>query len=510
MSDERRDEETGRALGRAIESQSIRSTPYASSRLAQKVDRPAGRGWTYVLPMAAALALFVAMGAFFFSRGPQGVATPDTSPSPSMSATTGPAPTPIPPPTATSGPIATESALVYFARDMLPPLGHSIPAAAPFRTLPAAERISARVRTLWGAPAPSTAGLINAFPSRPGGSPLRNVTTTLSGDTATVIIDAGTWDGLSSAETIALVGQLVYTITEEPGIRRAVLREPGKDHMVIGTGILKEPLSREDVNGYRTFNRTDGGEITAGDGQLAADIVDWRASAEDVAPGLGRFVVELKPTGPLPHQGFVPSFTAKLEQGRNANDQEPGKYVLRLELPDAYWPQTPGEAFHCCPFKPVDKTPIRLVAAYPLGSGSGRPGVGFGIQLDDARPWRVTVMQSPLRVVVDIGGHPDAVSDSVAVYRPQPGATVDRTFTVSGLARAFEANVSWRLRDQSGRIVANGFTTASIGTSAVWGSFQTSVTVPPTVTGNATLEVFWGSPRDGSDVGLVKVRLWVP
>lgn len=501
MSDERRDDETGRALGRAIESQTVRETPYAASRLARRIERPAGRGWTYALPIAAALALFVAMGAFFATRGPQaGVATPDTSPSPMAAATSGPAPTPTP----TSGPtaMATEPALVYFARDGLPPVGAPVPAAAPFRTLPATERISARIRALWDAPAPPTGRLGNVFGPHVGGSSLRSVTTTIAGETATVIIDAGTWDSLSSAETIALAQQLVYTITEEPGIRRAAVREPGKDHTVVGTGIWKDPQSREDVMGYRVR----GSEITAGDRALAADIVDWRASVDDVTPGLGRFVVELKPTGQA-SPGFTPNFTAKLEAGRNANDQEPGKYVLRLELPDAYWPQAQGEAFHCCPLKIVGRTPVRQVAAYPLGATGGRPGVGFGIELDDARPWRVFVMDSPLRVVVDIGGHPDAVSADIAVYAPRPADEVARTFTVSGVSRTFESNVNWRLRDSNDRVVANGFTTSLGGSGPRWGTFQMSVTAPATVGGNVTLEVLWGSPRDGSDVGLVRIPL---
>lgn len=499
MSDQRQDDETiGRALGRAVESQAVRETPFERSRIARRVDRPPGRGWTYALPVAAALALFVAMGAFFAGRGPQGVTTPDASATPSVSATSGPRRTESPAPSATVAPAG--SALVYFARDGLPPVGATVSAAAPFRTLPAAERISARVRALWDARAPS-ADLGNVFRPHRGGTSLANVTTTISGDTATVVIDAGSWDSLSSTEGIALIQQLVYTITEESGIRRAAVREPGKDHAIIGNGILKDGLGREDVFGYRVK----GGDISAGDGELAADVVDWRASVDDVAPGLGRFVVELKPAGQVP-QGFVPRFTAKLEQGRNANEQEPGKYVLRLELPDAYWPLTPGEAFHG-PLKVIGKTPIRQLSAYPLGGGGGRPGVAFAVELDDARPWRVTVMQSPLRVVVDIGGAPDAVSESVAVYAPRPGATVDRTFTVSGLARAFEANVNWRLRDSSGRVVATGFTTASIGTSAAWGTFEATVTVPTSVSGNVKLEVFWGSPRDGSDVGLVGIPL---
>ena len=500
MSDERRDDEAvGRALGRAIGSQTVRETPYAASRLAQRVDRPAGRGWTYALPVAAALALFVAMGAFFASRGPQGVATPQAGSSPVVATPAGAVPSPGPTTSATP----FEAALVYFARDGLPPVGAPVPAAPPFRTLPASERISARVRALWDARPPAVGLGSNTFGPHVGGRSLANVTTAITGDVATVTIEAGTWDSLSSAESIALAQQLVYTITEEPGIRRAVVREPGKDHAVVGTGIWRDPQSREDVMGYRVR----GSDIDAGDGQLAVEVTDWRASVDDVAPGLGRFVVELKTLSGQVPQGLVPRLTAKLEPGRNANDQEPGKYVLRLELPDAYWPQTPGEAFHCCPLKLVGRTPIRQVAAYPLGTAGGRPGVGFGIDLDDARPWRVTVMHSPLRIVADIGGHPDAVSEDIAVYAPLPGAEVARTFTVSGVARTFESTVNWRLRDPSGRVIANGFTTSLGGSGPQWGTFQFSVSVPAALSGNVTLEVLWGSPRDGSDVGLVRIPL---
>jgi hypothetical protein len=282
-----------------------------------------------------------------------------------------------------------------------------------------------------------------------------------------------------------------------------MIKDQGKQTATIDQLVVDKPLTREDVLGYDVKSP----EISL-DGELAADIVDWRASVDDVTPGLGRFVVELRPTGQNPPFS-VPAFTAKLEAGRNANEQEPGKYVLRLELPDAYWPQNPGEAFHCCPYKDVGKTPIRKVSAYPLGTGSGRPGVGFGIELDDPRPWRVFVLDSPLRVVVDIGGHPDAVSDDIAVYAPRPGADVARTFSVSGVSRTFESNVTWRLRDSSNRVVANGFTTSAGGSGPQWGTFQISVTAPAAVSGNVTLEVLWGSPRDGSDMGLVAIPLQI-
>jgi hypothetical protein len=229
--------------------------------------------------------------------------------------------------------------------------------------------------------------------------------------------------------------------------------------------------------------------------------------------------VELKPTNTTePHP--YPQFTARLERPTQEKRVDDGKWVIRLELPDAVWQQTQGEAFHCCPLKLIDKTPIQEIAAYPLGAnptplpgggtqgGGAYRGVGFGIVLDDARPWRATVLHNPLRLVVDVGGVPQATSESIAVYSPRAGET-SRTVTISGLARAFEGTVSWRIKDTAGREVAKGFTTASIGTSALWGSFQTTATIPAAVSGNVTLEVYWGSPRDGADLGLVQVPLTV-
>ena len=153
--------------------------------------------------------------------------------------------------------------------------------------------------------------------------------------------------------------------------------------------------------------------------------------------------------------------------------------------------------------KTVGSSPIRQVSAYPLTTNGG---AGFAISLDDARPWRLGVLHSPLRVVVDVGGA--TTSDSIAVYSPRGGET-SRSVTISGFARVFEATVSWRIKDSAGREVAKGFTMASIGTSPLWGSFQTTATIPANVSGNVALEVFWASPRDGADLRLVRIPLTV-
>ena len=114
-----------------------------------------------------------------------------------------------------------------------------------------------------------------------------------------------------------------------------------------------------------------------------------------------------------------------------------------------------------------------------------------------------------MRLYVDIGGDPRTVNQNIAVYSPIVGQSVTGSITISGAARVYEANVSWRLRDSSGRAVATGFTTATNGTGPVWGTFQTSAQIPAGLSGRATLEVFWGSPRDGTDQDVVSIPLQV-
>jgi immunoglobulin-like protein involved in spore germination len=251
---------------------------------------------------------------------------------------------------------------------------------------------------------------------------------------------------------------------------------------------LEAPIAREDApkaSGAGSDTIAD-----AGDG-VTTEVLDWRASDNDVAPGLGRFVVELKPTNTTEARPY-PKLVAKLEN----DPKRAGQWRIRLELPDTTSTQAQSA-------KTVGASPILQVATYSLTADRG---VGFSISLDQARLWRVGVLHNPLRVVVDVGGA--SASDSVAVYSPRAGDTT-RNVTISGFARVFEATVSWRIKDAGGHEVAKGFTNASIGTSALWGSFQTNATIPANVSGNVTLEVFWASPRDGADMGLVRIPLTV-
>src|SRR5207244_3933781 len=85
---------------------------------------------------------------------------------------------------------------------------------------------------------------------------------------------------------------------------------------------------------------------------------------DQVAPGLGRFVVELKPQTATTRP--TPRFTAVLQPSRETTPGH-GKWTILISMPDAVWNQPPGEAFHCCPLKVVETTPIRELTAGPPG-----------------------------------------------------------------------------------------------------------------------------------------------
>ena len=504
MSDERRDDEgLGRALGRAIESQPVRETPYTASRLAQRIERPSGRGWTYALPIAAALAIFVAMGAFFVSRGTQGgVAGPDASATPGTSA---PAPTSSPGnPSGT--PAATPTltlARLYFARDGLPPVGVDraieVEPGIQAADIPADQRVGRLLAALGSKSAPAPAGTTDAFPrSDPAGYHGQRVTVT--GDLASIDFEIrapnGDWGVRGAAQTQALLQQIVYTATEVPGIRRVLLTQNGRP-LALDQLVVDKPLAREDVFGYTPMTAADQ-RIESNGTPVPADLTSKIDYVQTGGPGQPvRLVIDLAPRPPFPGGAWMPAFVAS---GQATTGASTAKYEIVLTIA--------GGTEKSLRDQTVDVTPLRYVRV-----SSGNEGTTYRLGVDDARPWRVSLTagftSGAMRLYVDMGGYPQLVNRNIAVYSPTAGESLTRSITLSGAARVFEANVSWRLRDGSGRAVANGFTTATQGTSPVWGLFQTAVAIPSGLAGSATLEVFWGSPRDGSDQDVVSIPITI-
>lgn len=493
----------GTALARAIDSQPIRSTPFERSRVAMRMAGGERRSPLFpVLAAAAAVVLGLALGATLLGqRGPTDPGGVAASPTASPGATSSPVAA-----TPSASPEGTDRLWVYFARDQLPPVGAYVRGAA--GTAGTASIASRLIELIHASADEVPQGTTNVAASMDRGGPSAfEAQISADGDLATVEFAAGVFDRVrGSAASQALLQQLVYTITEEPGIRRAQIKERGKAEAVIDQLVVDKPLTREDVLPYEGVSTEE--RVSLEDDPRAATAT---TKIEDIAGG-SRLIIELK-ADQAPAEGFwSPNVTVEMhpldDRPGAPGFFSPGKAGLDIVLVAVRDARSSGGA---AAIERFEGSPLRALRI-TTSSGTTTSGTVYNLALDDARPWRVSMEPGNagvMRLIVDIGGHPQAVSDSIAVYAPEPGDEVSRTFTITGTARAFEAHVSWRIKDSSDREVATGFATASLGTSPVWGTFTSEVKIPDNVSGVVTLEVFWPSPRDGADVGTVAIPLRV-
>lgn len=97
---------------------------------------------------------------------------------------------------------------------------------------------------------------------------------------------------------------------------------------------------------------------------------------------------------------------------------------------------------------------------------------------------------------------------AIWVTHPTPNQVVGIPLLIKGNARVYEGTVNIRLLDSSGEVLAEDFTTAATGAPGR-GDFETSLKFDPPPEGKGTLEVFWLSPKDGSEQDKVAVPvLW--
>jgi hypothetical protein len=402
-------------------------------------------------------------------------------------------------PTAVPVQAAPVSLRVWFARNQLPPVRATVLGSGG-----PGDRPEGRILLMIGAlrnarPEDVPAGAFNAMAqvgTFQGSQSGFEVGARVQGDLVTVELGRGQFDRIrGAAMTQAVVQQLVYTASDVDGIRRVLLTERGGGPLTIDQLVINKQLTREDVTGY-SFAGTETTSIVSDGAQIPTTIASMKVMNEDV-PGLGRFSVEIAGGGSAGGR-LIPRLKASL----TPCDCQAAKWLLRLDLPDtvAPNPKIPFEQF-AGPITTLDsphtRTPADVGAIFLLG-------------LDDARLWRVSVESTTAgttRINVDVGGRPEWITRSIAVYALEPG-TAGRGLTLRGAARVFEAAVSWRFRDASGREAARGSTTATIGTSAVWGTFETAVEIPAG-TGPGDLEVFWVSPRDGTEQDVVSIALGV-
>lgn len=88
----------------------------------------------------------------------------------------------------------------------------------------------------------------------------------------------------------------------------------------------------------------------------------------------------------------------------------------------------------------------------------------------------------------------------VSVTAPEEGATVSDTFTASGVSSSFEATTPWQVRDSSGAVVLDGFSTAEGWMDKLY-PWQTEVDVSSLEPGEYTFVAMTDDPSGGEGPG---------
>jgi hypothetical protein len=433
------------------------------------------------VPIRAGLAVIAALAIAACSQQ----ATPSNRPTPTRTAT--PSPTPA---------VATtiDHNVVYVARPSLPPIAKRI--AALTAPLPS-DRIVARFTALRGFTA-TAQDEVNQYAV--ANIKLQQVKVDGEQVELDFAVGGATW-GVTGAAARALVQQLVYTATEEPGLFRArITQNLGQKAVVAPDLSLPEPLSRDDVAGYRYAQP----DLLVVDGGARGLSLTQRFAVEETAPAMARLVIDTRQRVETPAPAALPAIRAQLLRNDEAKQPSLGKWTLAVSLTDAS-ASDDGlkeiESGHS--MAAVDRTPLRAVHLRRIGGD-----VRYELALDDLRPWRVSLLLDPLRIVVDVGGDPRALAKATALYLPGAGTAVSHAFTLSGSAKAIDGNVPWRMRDGKGAVVVNGTLRASISASALWGMFEQPIVIPQSVSGNVTLEVYAANPGE-SPADTVKIPLTV-
>lgn len=96
---------------------------------------------------------------------------------------------------------------------------------------------------------------------------------------------------------------------------------------------------------------------------------------------------------------------------------------------------------------------------------------------------------------------------NIRVAIPRAGDLITSwRFTLSGESRTFENTGNYRLRSADGAILAEGFFMAT-GEMGKFSPYSTTVEIKRAYTGNAMLDVFESSAKDGSEINMVHVPL---
>lgn len=96
----------------------------------------------------------------------------------------------------------------------------------------------------------------------------------------------------------------------------------------------------------------------------------------------------------------------------------------------------------------------------------------------------------------------------IALTAPAAGAHPGGAIAVRGSAQVWEGRVNVRLVDASGAVLASESVTAS-ASAPERGAFALTLQAPASLRGEAAIEAYASSPRDGSPMGLTRVELLI-
>lgn len=99
------------------------------------------------------------------------------------------------------------------------------------------------------------------------------------------------------------------------------------------------------------------------------------------------------------------------------------------------------------------------------------------------------------------------VKNNIILESPLSGDQVSFPFTIAGQGRVFENMVSLRVKDSTGQVLYTGNVYANAPDIGQFGPFQKEIgyflKMPKSQ--NLTVEVFWNSPMDGSEMDVISV-----
>lgn len=133
----------------------------------------------------------------------------------------------------------------------------------------------------------------------------------------------------------------------------------------------------------------------------------------------------------------------------------------------------------------------------PSGSDPGADDAGSG-EAGDGTP-----VPDPDLVAAPCAAHEGREMEPfLDLVAPVDGQAAGQQLEIVGCSNVYEATVNWRLVDEAGGVLDQGFTTAECGTGCV-GAFADTVPLTAAAGGSVvTLQVFWISPQDGADTDL--------